>query len=319
MNIRHDQARPRYLKQMNPALASTSFGPGLVPSLAPGNPLRAGFRLNEWQVFPNEGSIDGPQGATHLEPKVMEVLVLLAGHAGQLVEREFLIREIWGERTVSDEPLTRCIAVLRRALGDSPKRPRCIQTVPKRGYRLVADVASGCAARASEDIHSAASRKIVVVIAWPLLAALAFLAVDRYLSSGDALPDGSIAVLPFESLSSDPENVFIADGIQDELLNQLAKNDSLTVVSRTSVLEYRGRPKNMRDIGQELGVVTIVEGGVRRSGDTIRVNVDLIDAQTDRHIWVESYDRQLTTENVLAIQSEMATSIANALQVELSH
>ncbi len=128
----------------------------------------------------------------------------------------------------------------------------------------------------------------------------------------------SIAVLPFENLSPDPDNAYFAAGIHDDLLTQLAKIGSLKVISRTSVLVYRDSPKNMREIGRELGVATILEGGVRRAGDTVRINVQLIDAQTDKHLWAETYDRQLTAQNVFAIQSEMATSIAGALQATLS-
>jgi serine/threonine-protein kinase len=128
----------------------------------------------------------------------------------------------------------------------------------------------------------------------------------------------SIAVLPFENLSPDPDNAYFAAGIHDDLLTQLAKIRSLKVISRTSVLEYGDSPKNMREIGRELGVATILEGGVRRAGDTVRINVQLIDAQTDNHLWAETYDRQLTAQNVFAIQSEMATSIAGSLQATLS-
>jgi TolB-like protein/Flp pilus assembly protein TadD len=128
----------------------------------------------------------------------------------------------------------------------------------------------------------------------------------------------SIAVLPFENMSPDPDNAYFAAGIHDDLLTQLAKIGSLKVISRTSVLVYRDSPKNMREIGRELGVATILEGGVRRAGDTVRINVQLIDAQTDKNLWAETYDRQLTAQNVFAIQSEMATSIAGALQATLS-
>ncbi len=302
------------------------------------NLLRQGFRLNEWQVLPLEGQLVGPAGVVHLEPKVMAVLVLLARTPGQLVEREVLIREVWGERTVSDEPLTRCIAVLRRALGDSPKNPKCIQTLPKRGYRLVAEViaesdaqsvfdpaagrASAADAKPPQDVSEQRSRqpaaRIVLFAALGVsLAALVFVVGREYLSNSSPAPDGSIAVLPFENLSPDPENAFFADGIHDDLLSRLAKIDALTVISRTSVLEYRDSPKNLRQIGQELGVTAILEGGVRRAGNTIRINVDLIDAQTDKHLWVETYDRQLTAQNLFSIQSEMATSIAHALRAEL--
>ena len=140
-------------------------------------------------------------------------------------------------------------------------------------------------------------------------------------SDSDAHPSlerPSIAVLPLDNLSPDPENAFFADGIHDDLLTQLAKIGSLKVISRTSVLEYRDSPKNIRQIGQELDVATILEGGVRKVGNAVRINVQLIDTETDEHIWAETYDRELTAENIFTIQREMATSIAAALHASLS-
>jgi len=128
--------------------------------------------------------------------------------------------------------------------------------------------------------------------------------------------DKSIAVLPFENLSDEKENAYFADGIQDDVLTNLSKISDLRVISRTSVMQYRGRPTNLRDIGKALGVSNILEGSVRRSGNKVRVNVQLIDANTDEHVWAKDYDRDLT--DVFAIQSDLAREIADALQAKLS-
>jgi TolB-like protein/Tfp pilus assembly protein PilF len=128
--------------------------------------------------------------------------------------------------------------------------------------------------------------------------------------------DKSIAVLPFENLSDEKENAYFADGIQDDLLTNLSKIGDLKVISRTSVMQYRGRPSNIRDIGKALGVSNILEGSVRRSGNKVRVNVQLIDANTDEHLWAYDYDRDVT--DVFAIQSDLAREIAKALQAKLS-
>jgi TolB-like protein/Flp pilus assembly protein TadD len=128
--------------------------------------------------------------------------------------------------------------------------------------------------------------------------------------------DKSIAVLPFENLSDEKENAYFADGIQDDVLTNLSKISDLRVISRTSVMQYRGRPTNVRDIGKALGVSNILEGSVRRSGNRVRVNVQLIDANTDEHVWANDYDRDVT--DVFAIQSDLAHEIANALQAKLS-
>jgi TolB-like protein/Tfp pilus assembly protein PilF len=127
----------------------------------------------------------------------------------------------------------------------------------------------------------------------------------------------SIAVLPFTSLSNDPDNELFVDGIHDDLLTKLANIGSLKVISRTSVLEYRNTSKNLRQIGQELGVDTLLEGTVQRVGDNVRINVQLIDAQSDEHLWAQTYDRQLTMQNIFSIQSEISEAISGALQATL--
>jgi TolB-like protein/Tfp pilus assembly protein PilF len=128
--------------------------------------------------------------------------------------------------------------------------------------------------------------------------------------------DKSIAVLPFENLSDEKENAYFADGVQDDVLTNLSKIGDLRVISRTSVMQYRGRPTNLREIGKALGVSNILEGSVRRSGNKVRVNVQLIDANTDEHIWANDYDGDVT--DVFALQSDLAREIANALQAKLS-
>src|ERR1051325_6167806 len=128
--------------------------------------------------------------------------------------------------------------------------------------------------------------------------------------------DKSIAVLPFENLSDEKENAYFADGVQDDVLTNLSKIGDLRVISRTSVMQYRGRPTNIKDIGKALGVSNILEGSVRRSGNKVRVNVQLIDASTDEHVWANDYDGDVT--DVFALKSDLAREIANALKAKLS-
>ncbi len=128
----------------------------------------------------------------------------------------------------------------------------------------------------------------------------------------------SIAVLPFDSLGSDPEHAAFADGIHDDLLTRLASIRSLKVISRTSVLEYRNTTKNVRQIGEELGVEAVLEGSVQRAGDNVRINLQLIDAQNDRHLWAETYYRVLTLENIFSIQQEISEAVAETLRATLS-
>lgn len=128
----------------------------------------------------------------------------------------------------------------------------------------------------------------------------------------------SIAVLPFATRSEEQQDQYFSEGMLDDLLTQLSRIDSLTVISRTSVMQYAGTTKTIRVIADELGVATVLEGGVQRAGDRVRVNVQLIEADTDRHLWAETYDEELTAANVFAIQSDLAKAIAGALRATLT-
>ena len=145
----------------------------------------------------------------------------------------------------------------------------------------------------------------------------AVVAVDQSTALASA-PDKSIAVLPFSNLSSDTSTDSFVSGLHDDLLTQLSKINDLKVISRTSVLGYAGTTRNIKDIADELGVATVMEGGIQRAGDRVRINVQLIDSETDEHIWAETYDRVLTTDNVFDIQSEITRHIATALQAALT-
>ncbi len=149
------------------------------------------------------------------------------------------------------------------------------------------------------------------------IVAAAIIVSRRSVTSGTIVPEKSIAVLPFENLSSEKENAYFADGVQDEILTNLAKIADLKVISRTSVMQYKtGVPRNLREIGRQLGVAHLLEGSVQRAGGKVRVNAQLIDARTDGHLWAENYDRPL--DDVFAIQSEIATTIADQLRAKLS-
>jgi TolB-like protein len=130
--------------------------------------------------------------------------------------------------------------------------------------------------------------------------------------------ENSIAVLPFTNRSADDSDLYFTDGVHDDLLTQLSKIDAFSVISRTSVMEYRDTTKNLKDIAKELSVANIMEGSVQRAGDRVRINVQLIDANTDEHLWAEIYDRELTTSNLFEIQSEIAQNIADALRATLT-
>ena len=154
-----------------------------------------------------------------------------------------------------------------------------------------------------------------------LLALAAIVAAIMMFSSNrvrsmPAAPEKSIAVLPFENLSHDPDNAYFADGIQEEILTRLASVADLKIISRTSTQRYQGKPRNLREIAKELGVATILEGSVQKAADQVRVNVQLINAQTDSHLWADTYDRKLT--DIFGVESEIAKRIAESLQAKLT-
>ncbi len=304
-----------------------------------------GFRLRGWQVYPLRNLLVGPPGEIHIEPKVMQVLEALASNPGQVVEREALLNDIWDGRAFSDEPLTRCIAALRHALDDDPHDPEYIQTIPKRGYRLVCPVESLQQATDDADIgfgEPSVMRKEGMLtgrrrIALPAFLSLIFVAavvvvyrsmLSSPVESPQLTAEGttqtepsiySIAVLPFRNRSAVAEDAFFVDGIHGDILTQLARLSSLDkVISRTSVERYRETTKPIPQIGHELGVATILEGDVQRAGDRVRINAQLIDAATDDHLWVGTYERQLAVENLFAIQSEISREIVGALQLVLT-
>jgi TolB-like protein/predicted negative regulator of RcsB-dependent stress response len=198
----------------------------------------------------------------------------------------------------------------------------------------------------SQSITPETGRKINTLIVVLLILAIATVGLDRLIpegpgtmdpsvleaSDGSDAPDGaelaaqkfapksdrSVAVLPFANRSAREEDAYFVDGIHDDILTQLARIGSLTVISRTSVEKFRDTTQSMKEIGATLGVKTILEGGVQRAGDRVRINVQLIDVDTDAHLWAQTYDRELTTANIFAIQSEISTAIADSLEATLS-
>lgn len=182
-------------------------------------------------------------------------------------------------------------------------------------------------ARKLNYITVAAALGAVAMVVWqqidrepPAAEAASVVATAATDAAGDPTRPGalSIAILPFANRSNREGDEFFTEGIHDDLLTTIAKIGSLKVISRTSVMEYKDTTRNIRDIARELGVANILEGGIQRSGNQVRINVQLIDAEHDKHLWAEIYDRELTAENLFAIQSEISQAIADALQATLS-
>ncbi len=252
----------------------------------------------------------------------------LAENSGAVVERENLLRQVWGERAQSDEPLTRCIGELRRALGDARAEPDYIQTIPKRGYRLlqaVAPLARDAEEDGDEDVlkltplqRSLKLNTIKKMAAFAVIllgAALVGVFMERWQDGSGRVAERSIAVLPFVNLSSDKEQEYFSDGISEELLNLLARIPELRVISRTSAFSYKGKGIDIPTIAEQLNVAHVLEGSVRKAGNQVRISAQLIEAQSDTHLWSETYDR--TLDDIFAIQDEIAATVVEQLKVTL--
>ncbi|MDP7360072.1 MAG: winged helix-turn-helix domain-containing protein [Pseudomonadales bacterium] len=238
-----------------------------------------------------EGILTGPAGKVRIEPRVMEVLLVLAGRAGEVISRDELLDAVWPGVIVTEHTISRCIYQLRHRMrdiiGDENLSP--IETIPKRGYRLWAEVK----VTGSDDDAAHA------------------LSTTR---PNDA-DDKSIAVLPFEDMSRDGDQQYFGDGIAEELISGLTKIKGLRVIARTSSFQFKGSNDDITSIGQKLNVATVLEGSVRRAGNRIRLTAQLIDVRTNSHLWSEQYDRELG--DIFDVQDDVARRVINALSVEL--
>lgn len=286
----------------------------------------SGFLLHRHRVRPDENTIVGPDGETRISPRAMEVLVLLTHRAGEVVSREEFAEKLWGPAVVTDDALTRCISELRNALGDARGRPRFIKTVPKRGYCLIAPVdrpppAAANATKEDQRGRDAAARPGVsrpLAYGAVLFAAIVALAIAFWFQEdGRPAPDDpSLAVLPFDALGTAPDDPYVI-GVHHDLLTLLSRIQELKVISSTSVRQYTETTKTIGEIADELEVGYILEGVVQRDGERIRVHAQLIDADTDTHLWANAWQRTLTAQNLFAIQTEIAAEIAASLEAAL--
>jgi TolB-like protein/DNA-binding winged helix-turn-helix (wHTH) protein/Tfp pilus assembly protein PilF len=272
--------------------------------------------------------------ALKLEKIPMELLILLASRNGDLVTREEIVDKLWGKDVFieTEHGINTAIRKLRQTLGDDPENPRFVKTVVGKGYRFSATVTSppgqSGPSPANDRQHAPAAtaasgfpkNKLWFWGAAGVLAlGLLFLAanVSRYRDRlmGKNPQISALAVIPLENLSGDKSQEFFADGMTDELITDLAQNSNLRVISRTSVMRYKATRKPLPEIARELGVDAIVEGTIERAGNRVRVRAQLIRASDDRHMWAESFERDLP--DVLGLESEVASSIARQVQMKL--
>jgi TolB-like protein len=276
----------------------------------------------------------------------MQVLVLLAAHAGQVVAKERLIQTVWPDTFVTDDVLTRAISELRRVFGDDARDSRFIQTIPKSGYRLIAPVFPSSAdqgiaghGQAAHVGTVAASGDHVVTplpeagrasahnrsgwrswkLGLPAISLMAVIVVSAlaFNRRGADSPQVTIAVLPFEHLGG-PEHAYLTEGLTEETSMSLGQVDPghLIVKGRTSTRRYKGTSKSLAQIGQDLGVDYLVEGSVQAEGGRLRVTAKLIRVRAEEQMWAESYDS--TPGSLLELQRELSTAIARQVRLRLS-
>jgi len=295
--------------------------------MSTGHLVEASFRVGPWLVLPSLNTISRNGTTVQLEPKVMSVLVCLAEHRGEPVSKEQLLQAVWPDTFVGEGVLTRSIFELRRVFEDEAKEPHVIQTIAKRGYRLVAAVTPVHESLPAYDPHPAVPetshsrrRRLWFAIAGliSLFGALVGFNVGgiRTRIFGGRAPIRSLAVLPLQSLSDDPKQEYLAEGITDALITDFAQIDNLRVVSRTTIMRY-GRPdRPLPQIAHELNVDGIVEGTVQRSSNRVRITAQLIYGPSDQHLWAASFDREV--KDILTLQSDLAHEIAGQIHVKLS-
>jgi TolB-like protein/DNA-binding winged helix-turn-helix (wHTH) protein/Flp pilus assembly protein TadD len=318
-------------------------------------------RFGTYEVSFQSGEVRKAGVRIRVQQQPLKLLEVLLEHPGEVVTREELRGRVWPNESFGDfdQAVNIAIAKLRSALGDSAENPRYIETLPKRGYRFIADVsfvdADGRIGRlesASEDLagtepgHRLQGNGLPVlpvaesgaqlqgaglavppkhrlrptgrvIMALAVVLSLTILSVLLFRSRGHRpAAIRSLAVLPLENLSGDAAQNYFSDGMTDELITDLAQISALRVISRTSVMVYKGARKPLPQIARELHVDAVVEGTVLRAGDRVRITAQLIDASTDKHIWSQSYEGEL--RDTLALQDRVARAIAEQIQINLT-
>jgi len=296
-------------------------------------------RFGVFELDPGSGELRKNGLRLNLQDQPLQVLEILLEKPGQVVTREELQQRLWPSNTFVefDKGIYNAIKRLRETLSDDAGSPRYIETIPRRGYRFIAPVngngAVSVAAPSAQEI-----RPVPVVAAEPrpwyrrkaLLAAIAAAAllfgvplglspsrIRLWLSRGGGSPPiHSLAVLPLQNLSNDPAQEYFSDGMTDALITDLAQIGSVKVISRTTSMQYKQTKKSLPEIARELGVDGIIEGAVQHSGGRVRISAQLIHGPTDKHLWANSYERELG--DVFGLEREVTEDIARQVQARLT-
>lgn len=303
---------------------------GVVPKPLPGS----SFLIERCTIQPDLNRVVTHDGRiTHLEPKVMQLLVFMAERPEAVLARDTLLNAIWGDAFVTEQVLTNAISLIRQSFGDAGRD--YLQTIPKKGYRLTARVLPESTPLSLEPqvsfdnefqraqpngkrrIWTSWTGVFMALCLGSVIAVISSYTFWRHSPAGKAASGiHSIAVLPLENLSGDPEQKYLVDGIHDELTSKLGRIAALDVRSRTSTMHYRSADKTVPAIARELKVDAVLEGSVRRSGKRLSITLQLIEAATDRQLWSKTYERDLT--DVLQTENEIAAEVASEVNATLT-
>lgn len=301
---------------------------------------RPPFTLAGVKVEPDRNLITGAGAAVRVEPKVMDVLCALAAANGDVVSREALIENVWAVDFGGDESVSRAVSLLRKALKEVGLGEEAIETVTKRGYRLTVatapagDIGAAAQLAAQTPVAAPAPRKprrmIAAALSVLVLALVAAFVFTRYGAADSGIGVKGfvaavtrtqaeapvIAVLPFDDLSPGGDFEWFAEGLADELIDNLSRVPGLVVIGRTSSFQFGRTNLGARAIGEKLGARYLIEGGVRRDGEDLRISAMLIDTRDQTTVWSESFDRK--TGDVFAAQADLARAIVSALNIRMS-
>jgi DNA-binding winged helix-turn-helix (wHTH) protein/TolB-like protein len=298
-----------------------------APETTSGNsaPPGAAIQVGDWRVDPGTNELTRKGETVRLEPKAMEVLVFLAERAGQAISREALLAALWPGTVVGDDALTQAVIKLRKSLQDTARSPRYIETISKRGYRLIAPVerlgiasAAGSeplAPRQSDSVepvheHARPSLRALGILALLVLLGAGGTAIYYWLHPATELP--TITVVPFESVAADDAETYLARGIAADLATDLSRLSGLRVISTSSVPKAEPR----REGSAKGGPRYLLSGAVQRASGSLRINVHLIEAESSRQLWAERYDRPF--RDLIAVQEEIIGHLLQVLPVQVS-
>lgn len=274
-----------------------------------------------------ELSLDGRR--LKLERQPMELLLFFVQRRGQLVTRSDIVEKLWGKDVLIDveRSINAAVRKIRSVLKDDPSEPKYLETVVGKGYRFIGDVEfvghlavptapAGAERGASRSNKSVATVLVSLGVVAGLLVAGTMLRWRRQRAASARAQIRSLAVLPLANLSSDPSQEYFADGMTETLTTDLGRIGQLRVISRTSAMHYKNTHETVPEIARDLGVEAVIEGGVARSGDRVRITVQLLQAQPERHLWASTYEGE--ARDVLALQDKAARSIAQQVEIKLS-